>query len=53
MAPWVRDVVIAGHDRDEVTALALPFDPEEARDPAVRVGADRPCLRELAREAAG
>ena len=23
-APWVRDVVIAGHDRDEVTALIFP-----------------------------
>ena len=23
-APWVKDVVIAGHDRDEVTALIVP-----------------------------
>jgi feruloyl-CoA synthase len=27
-APWVKDVVIAGHDRDEVTALIFP-DPDE------------------------
>jgi feruloyl-CoA synthase len=26
-APWVKDIVIAGHDRDEVTALIFP-DPE-------------------------
>ena len=27
-APWVKDVVLAGHDRDEVTALIFP-DPDE------------------------
>ena len=36
MAPWVRDVVIAGHDRNEVTALALPFHANDASDPAIR-----------------
>jgi feruloyl-CoA synthase len=30
MAPWVRDVVIAGHDRDEVGVLIFP-DMEECR----------------------
>ena len=36
MAPHVRDVVIAGHDRDDLAALALPSDPAGATDPAVR-----------------
>ena len=36
MTPHVRDIVLAGHDRDMVTALALPFDPAAAHDPAVR-----------------
>ena len=52
MAPWVRDVVIAGHDRNEVTALALPFDPQDAQDPAVR-SALTAVLRELAATAPG
>ncbi len=52
MAPWVRDVVIAGHDRDEVTALLLPFDPKYASDPAVRT-ALTDVLGELAATAAG
>jgi len=30
-APWVKDVVIAGHDRDEVTALIFPDADEYAR----------------------
>jgi len=30
-APWVRDVVIAGHDRDEVTALIFPDSESYAR----------------------
>ena len=36
MAPHVRDIVLAGHDRDTITALALPFDPAAAHDPTVR-----------------
>ena len=32
----MRDVVVAGHDRDAVTALLVPFDAGDTRDPAVR-----------------
>ena len=52
MAPWVRDVVIAGHDRDAVTALLVPFDAGHTHDPAVRAALTR-VLRDLAAEAAG
>jgi feruloyl-CoA synthase len=33
-APWVKDVVIAGHNRDDVTALIIP-DPDRPADRAV------------------
>ena len=54
-APWVRDVVIAGHDRDEVTALIFP-DPDaysrlEAAGGALSVFRD--LLRDFARQATG
>lgn len=52
MAPWVRDVVIAGHDRDEVTALLVPFDAGDTRDPGVRAALTG-VLRTLAADAAG
>jgi feruloyl-CoA synthase len=47
-APYVKDVVIAGHDRDDVTALIVP-DPEHRGDRTVfeRI------LREFARESTG
>jgi feruloyl-CoA synthase len=35
MSPHVRDVVITGHDRDSVAALAVPADPASVTDPAV------------------
>ena len=36
LAPHVRDVVVAGHDRDAIAVLALPNDPAAAEDPAIR-----------------
>ncbi len=52
MAPDVRDIVVAGHDRDAVAVLAIPNDPAGADDPAVRarIGA---ILSRLAAEAPG
>ncbi len=47
-APFVKDVVIAGHDRDDVTALIVP-DPEHRGDRAVF----QRILREFARESTG
>ncbi len=52
MAPWVRDVVVAGHDRDEVTALLIPFDPAHAHDAAIRAALTA-VARELAASAPG
>jgi len=52
LSPWVRDLVIAGLDRDYLAVLALPATPETAGDPAVRVALqDR--LDLLAAEATG
>ena len=54
-APWVKDVVIAGHDRDEVTALIFPDPAEFARLEAE--GRTRAVfedvLREFARQSTG
>jgi len=50
-APWVKDVVIAGHDRDEVTALIFP-DPERAADGEAR-GIFEILLREFAHSSTG
>jgi feruloyl-CoA synthase len=47
-APFVKDVVIAGHDRDDVTALIVP-DPEHRGDRAVF----QRILCEFARESTG
>jgi feruloyl-CoA synthase len=47
-APWVKDVVIAGRDRDDVTALIFP-DPD---NPADR-GVFEKLLRDFARESTG
>ena len=52
LAPHVRDVVIAGHDRDSLAALALPADPVAATDPAIRTWITG-VLSELAASAAG
>ncbi len=52
MAPDIRDIVVAGHDRDAVAVLAIPADPAAVADRAVRdrVGA---VLSRLARQAPG
>jgi feruloyl-CoA synthase len=47
-APWVKDVVIAGRDRDDVTALIFP-DPDR---PAGRAVFEK-LLRDFARESTG
>ena len=52
MAPWVRDVVVAGHGRDAVTALLLPFEAKDTQDPVVRATLTK-VLGELAATAAG
>ena len=36
LAPHVRDVVVAGQDRDAIAVLALPSDPAAATDPIIR-----------------
>ena len=50
MTPDVRDIVVAGHDRDVLAVLAIPHDPAIATDRAVRnrIGA---ILRTLAQTA--
>ncbi len=52
MAPDIREIVVAGHDRDAIAVLAIPFDPAAATDPDVRarIGA---MLTRLAAEAGG
>lgn len=50
-APYVQDVVIAGHDRDYVAALIFP-DPEACRGIPVRARFEE-LLREFARTATG
>ncbi|MFN7925382.1 MAG: feruloyl-CoA synthase [Bryobacteraceae bacterium] len=45
-APWVRDVVFAGHDRDEVTALIFPGDEASA-------ATTQAVLRDFARQSTG
>jgi feruloyl-CoA synthase len=50
-APWVKDVVIAGHDRDEVTALIFPdLERLAGADPR---GIFENLLREFARGSTG
>jgi feruloyl-CoA synthase len=45
--PWVRDVVVAGHDRDEIGMLVFP-DEAEARRLAPHLGPERPFAAILA-----
>ena len=52
MAPHVRDIVVAGHDRDAIAVLAVPYDPADADAPAVRARIGR-LLSRLAAEAPG
>ena len=46
-APYARDVVIGGHDRDEVTALVIP-DVDACRHLATGLAADAPAATVLA-----
>jgi feruloyl-CoA synthase len=52
MSPHVREIVVAGHDRDTIAVLAIPYDPAAARDPAIRRTLQSTLTR-LAAEAAG
>ncbi len=36
MAPDICDIVVAGHDRDALAVLAIPYDPAIAADPVAR-----------------
>ncbi len=36
MAPDIRDIVVAGHNRDTLAVLAIPYNPAIATDPAAR-----------------
>jgi feruloyl-CoA synthase len=52
LAPYVKDVVIAGMNRDYVAVLAIPQNAAAAGDPAVRAAVtDR--LNALAQQASG
>jgi feruloyl-CoA synthase len=54
-APWVKDVVIAGHDRDEVTALIFPDPDQFARleDGGRTRAVFEQLLRDFARQSTG
>jgi feruloyl-CoA synthase len=52
LAPWVREVVIAGADRHYVAVLAIPAEPHMPQDEAAQA-ALREALRILAAEAGG
>ncbi len=50
--PYITDLVIAGHDRDYISALAVPASPPIATDPAARAEITAR-LNDLARHAGG
>jgi feruloyl-CoA synthase len=54
-APWVKDIVIAGHNRDQVTALIFPDPDEYAKLEEAGRARDvfEDLLREFARESTG
>jgi feruloyl-CoA synthase len=52
MAPYVREIVVAGHDRDWIAVLAIPYDRAVATDPAVNAQLQA-VLNRLAAEAQG
>jgi feruloyl-CoA synthase len=52
MAPYVREIVVAGHDRDWIAVLAIPYDPAVVSNPAVNAQLQA-VLNRLAAEAQG
>ncbi len=50
LAPDIREIVVAGHDRDALAVLAIPYDPAIAGDPVAR-GRIAGILRTLANTA--